>query len=71
MKCAFERDTSCAALSVKDCEGCNFFKAPEELVRGRDRADDRIATLPEEQQAHIKKKYRGYSSVCWVGEEDV
>lgn len=70
--CAFERDEySCSALCVKSCKGCHFFKTQEELDAGRDRADDRIATLPEEQQEKIKKKYRSYSSVMWVGEKDV
>lgn len=70
--CAFERNEyTCAALSVKSCKGCPFFKTQEELDAGRERADERIATLPEEQQEHIKKKYRSYSSVCWVGEKDV
>lgn len=71
-KCVFERNEySCSALNEKDCKGCRFFKTPEELKRGRDKADDRIASLPEEQQDRIKKKYRSYSSACWVGESDV
>lgn len=71
MRCAFDRGTLCTALSEKKCHKCSFRKTPEELDAGRERAEDRIASLPEVQQEHIKKTYRAYSSVCWVGEKDV
>ena len=59
-KCAFEvNGQHCTALSVKDCAGCVFFKTYDELERGRERADNRIDKLPEEQQDHIKQKYKG------------
>lgn len=71
-KCAFERNEhSCMALTGKDCKGCHFFKTQREFERGREKAKDRIASLPEDQQEHIKKKYRSINSVCWVGESDV
>lgn len=66
MECAFDKNTFCAALTEKRCNGCSFRKTREELDAGRERADDRIATLPEEQQEHIRKKYCSISSLHWV-----
>ena len=67
MKCAFDRTTFCIALTEKNCVGCAFHKTPEELDEGRERAYDRICNLPEEQQEHIAKKYRGlnYRANYW------
>lgn len=58
MGCAFDRKTHCAALTDRDCPGCCFFKTPEQLDEGRERAIDRIYKLPEEQQDHIRQKYK-------------
>ena len=58
MECAFDKDTFCSALTEKRCVGCSFRKTREELDAGREKADDRIAALPEEQQEHIRFKYR-------------
>jgi hypothetical protein len=57
MKCAFDRNTLCTALAVKECHGCAFRKTHEELDAGRERAEKRIESLPEEQQDHIFYKY--------------
>lgn len=62
-ECAFKmNEYRCAALSVKDCAGCVFFKTEEELDRGREKAADRIDKLPEDQQDHIRQKYKGMHS---------
>lgn len=58
MKCAFDRGTFCTALSEKDCRGCAFRKTTEELYEGRERAYDRICSLPDELQDHIREKYK-------------
>lgn len=63
MKCAFDRTVYCLALMEKRCRGCSFFKTPEELDAGREKADDRISKLPEEQQEYIRKKYRAFCNV--------
>ncbi len=66
MKCAFDRNTFCTALMEKDCRGCAFRKTPEELDEGRERAYSRICKLPEEQQDHIRQKYKNvYRGSMW------
>lgn len=70
MRCAFDRGTLCTALSEKKCHKCSFRKTQEELDAGRERAEQRINTLPEEQQDHIRFKYHvRYSSSEYGGEE--
>ena len=59
-KCAFDLGKKCYALTEKVCPGCAFRKSEEELVAGKERASRRVATLPKEQQLHIKQKYHGY-----------
>lgn len=58
MKCAFDRTTFCTALIEKKCHKCSFRKTREQLDEGRERAYDRICSLPEEQQDHIRQKYK-------------
>ena len=66
MKCAFDRGFVCTVLTEKKCHGCSFCKTHEELDAGREKAEDRIATLPEAQQEHIRFKYHTrYSSSAW------
>ena len=55
--CAFDRDCECSALSVKTCEGCSFFKTKEELIASRERATERVNSLPPEQRSRIFNKY--------------
>lgn len=65
MICAFDRGETCAALTLKECIGCHFRKSQDELDAGRERADDRIASLPDEVQDKIAKKYRSISASIW------
>lgn len=55
--CAFERGRECSALNVKTCEGCSFFKTKEELIASRERATERVNSLPPEQRSRIFNKY--------------
>lgn len=65
MKCAFDRIYQCAALTHKECVGCRFRKTQEELDEGRERAEDRIMSLPDDVQDRIAKKYRTVSASIW------
>ena len=65
MKCAFDRIYTCAALTHKECIGCHFRKTPAQLDEGRERAEDRISTLPDEIQDKIATKYRTVSACVW------
>ena len=70
MKCVFDKGTCCMALSEKQCHGCSFYKTPQQLTEGRKKADERIASLPAEQQTHIRFKYKQLCrSVCVHREE--
>ena len=70
MKCAFDKGAGCAALSEKQCDGCSFYKTQAQITEGRKRAEERIASLPEEQREHIKLKYKQLCRyVCAHGEE--
>jgi hypothetical protein len=56
--CAFDKGKrTCAALNVKNCDGCKFRKSEEELIRGRERAAARVKTFTKEYRAHIKARY--------------
>ena len=55
--CAFNKDGKCVALKEKQCKGCHFYKTPEELAEGRQKATERIRTLSKSKQAYIKYKY--------------
>lgn len=65
MRCAFDRGTLCTALSEKKCRKCSFCKTQEELDEGRERAEDRIMSLPDDVQDRIAKKYRTVSASVW------
>ena len=69
MRCAFDKGTFCAVLTEKKCHGCSFRKTHEELDAGREKADDRIASLPEEQQEYIRRKYPRISASCYKEEK--
>lgn len=71
MKCVFDKETCCAALREKNChDECSFRKTQKQLAEGRKKADERIASLPAEQQAHIRFKYKQLCrSVCVCREE--
>jgi hypothetical protein len=57
IKCAFDREEKCSALKEKRCEGCRFFKSKEKLAEGREKAEQRIRTLPVRMRKHIFDKY--------------
>lgn len=65
MKCAFDKGETCDALTMKECLGCRFRKTQYELDCGREKADDRIASLPEDLRDKIVKKYRSISASIW------
>lgn len=65
MKCAFDRIYQCAALTHKECIGCHFRKTQKQLEEGRERADERIESLPGDVQDKIAKKYRSVSADIW------
>lgn len=69
-KCAFDvGGTKCAALTQRRCTGCPFCKTVEDLQRGRDKAMERIESLPNDQYAHIMEVYYSdYSKSRWGGE---
>ena len=56
-KCAFDRDGMCTALSEKQCVGCRFRKTEEELKEGRQKATERLISLPQSTQIRIARKY--------------
>ena len=55
--CVFCKGNKCAALSEKQCIGCHFYKTDKELKEGRQKASERIRTLPPDIQTHIHQKY--------------
>ncbi len=60
-ECAFDGGKrKCHALSVKNCVCCHFRKTEDEVEEGRKKARKRIASLPDEQQDRINKKYKGF-----------
>ena len=62
-KCAFDRGDNCVALSAKQCVACPFRKTEEELNDGRQKATDRLISLPKSTQIHIARKYYGKGSL--------
>lgn len=70
MRCAFDRGTLCTALSEKKCHKCSFRKTTEELDEGREKAEDRIASLPEDKQEYIRFKYNKGRKSASVWEEE-
>ena len=66
MKCAFDRDDFCSALTEKSCTHCPFFKSEERLKEGRRKADERIERLPLATRTHIFRKYnKGRVNTEW------
>lgn len=57
--CVFDKGKKCAALHSHDCEKCSFKKTGRELVEGREKARERLESLPQEQYDAIMKKYYG------------
>lgn len=56
-ECVFDKgNDKCSALTAKMCAGCRFRKTKRELDAGRQKAIERIGTLPNRDQ--INKKYR-------------
>lgn len=55
--CAFDKGNKCSALREHNCEKCSFRKTQGELVKGREKARERIENLPKEQHDAIMKKY--------------
>ena len=58
-KCVFNRGKKCAAISPKKCTNCAFRKTEAELMAGREKALERLKTLPPAQYEAIMKKYYG------------
>lgn len=56
-KCAFDREDHCTALNAKQCKGCHFYKTEYELKEGRQKALDRLSSLPKSKQIRIARKY--------------
>ena len=56
--CAFRvNERRCSALTKKFCGRCKFYKTAEELQEGRDKAEERIRSLPKRVQMEIHDKY--------------
>ena len=55
--CAFNKGNHCSILSEKKCNGCAFMKTEKQLAERRDKAWERINTLPEKVRAKINQKY--------------
>ena len=65
--CAFEKGDECKALKEKNCKGCPFFKTEEALDRGRQKALERIRSLPKAESHRLHRKYyqQGRSNHPW------
>ena len=48
---------SCKILKVKKCEGCNFYKTPEEARISRKNAKKRLKSLDKTARIGIAEKY--------------
>lgn len=57
--CVFDNGKKCIALSEKHCEGCKFYKTEEELNKARQKAKERIRSLPISVHSYIALKYYG------------
>ena len=58
-KCAFDNDNTCSALNYKICKNCSFRKTEQELIEGREKAQNLLDRLPLEQRKAIEIKYHG------------
>ena len=61
--CVFDRDGTCVALNEKQCVACSFRKTEQELNEGRQKATDRLISLPKSTQIHIARKYYNRSTI--------
>lgn len=55
--CVFDKGETCSALTTHNCENCSFCKTKQELIDGREKARERIESLPKKQYDAIKQKY--------------
>lgn len=55
--CVFDKGKKCIALLTHNCEKCSFHKTGRELVEGREKARERLESLPKKQYDAIMKKY--------------
>lgn len=62
-KCVFNKGKKCSALTPKKCKNCSFRKTEAELNAGREKARERLESLPKEQQDAIMRKYYGLRRV--------
>lgn len=67
--CAFDLDARCAAVSPKFCPGCRFYQTGEQLKESRERAYERVRTLPSEHQLSIAGKYYNNKTPWLQGRE--
>lgn len=60
-RCFAQEGDGCKVLTVKKCKGyeCSFFKTPEDAEASRKKANQRLASLDAETQAHIADTYYG------------
>lgn len=55
--CVFNKGKKCSALTPKKCKNCSFRKTEEELTAGREKARERLESLPREQYEALMRKY--------------
>ena len=56
--CCFKREEGkCAVLTRKVCKGCSFYKTWRELNEGREKALERLISLPLEVRNPLIQKY--------------
>ena len=61
--CVFDRGRKCSALTPKKCKNCSFRKTEAELNAGREKARERLESLPQAQYDAIMRKYYGLRRV--------
>ena len=62
-KCVFNKGKKCSALAPKKCKNCSFRKTEAELNEGREKARERLESLPREQYEAIMRKYYPFSGL--------
>ena len=56
--CVFRvNERRCSALTKKLCGGCRFYKNAKELKESREKAEERMKSLPGRVQREIHDKY--------------
>lgn len=55
--CCFKLEKRCAVLKEMQCRGCSFRKTRAELLEGREKALDRLLSLPPEVRNPLIQKY--------------